>query len=65
MVRRSQKKRFNLLTMNAMKHSVSNGSAESLSSKIWLLGIKSRGYRNKERFKIAVMFHYGRLNMGL
>ncbi|HBY8128760.1 TPA: transposase, partial [Klebsiella pneumoniae] len=51
--------------LNAMKHRVSNGNAESLNSKIRLLRIKSRGYRNKERFKIAVMFHYGRLNMGL
>ncbi|EEL0143579.1 transposase, partial [Salmonella enterica subsp. enterica serovar Montevideo] len=50
--------------LNAMKHRVSNGNAESLNSKIRLLRIKSRGYRNKERFKIAVMFHYGRLNMG-
>jgi transposase len=49
--------------LNAMKHRVSNGNAESLNSKIRLLRIKSRGYRNKERFKLAVMFHYGRLNM--
>ncbi|MBI0278612.1 transposase (plasmid) [Hafnia alvei] len=39
------------------------GNAESLNSKIRLLKIKSRGYRNKERFKRAVMFHYGKLNM--
>lgn len=50
--------------LNAMKHRVSNGSAESLNNKIRLLRSKARGYRNKERFKIAVMFHYGRLNMG-
>ncbi len=49
--------------LNAMKHRVSNGNAESLNSKIRLLRSKSRGYRNKERFKVAVMFHYGRLNM--
>ncbi|HBY9803708.1 TPA: transposase, partial [Klebsiella pneumoniae] len=49
--------------LNAMKYRVSNGNAESLNSKIRLLRIKSRGYRNKERFKVAVMFHYGRLNM--
>lgn len=49
--------------LNAMEHRVSNGNAESLNSKIRLLRIKSRGYRNKERFKVAVMFHYGRLNM--
>lgn len=49
--------------LNAMKYRVSNSSAESLNSKIRLLRIKARGYRNKERFKLAVMFHYGGLNM--
>lgn len=58
---RTLRKRF----YNAMKHRVSNGNAESLNSKIRLLRIKSRGCRNKERFKVAVMFHYGRLNMEL
>ncbi|MEY0832295.1 ISL3 family transposase [Providencia heimbachae] len=50
--------------LNAMKHKVSNGNAESLNSKIRLLRIKARGYRNQERFKMAVMFHYGNLDMG-
>ena len=49
--------------LNAMKYRVSNNSAESLNSKIRLLRIKARGYRNRERFKLAVMFHYGGLNM--
>jgi transposase len=49
--------------LNAMKNRVSNGNAESLNSKIRLLRIKSRGFRNKERFKLGVMFHYGKLNM--
>lgn len=49
--------------LNAMKYRVSNGNAESLNSKIRLLRIKSRGFRNKERFKLGVMFHYGKLNM--
>lgn len=50
--------------LNAIKHKVSNGNAESLNSKIRLLRIKARGYRNQERFKTAVMFHYGNLDMG-
>ena len=49
--------------LNAMKNRVSNGNAESLNSKIRLLRIKSRGFRNKERFKLGVLFHYGKLNM--
>ncbi|NAK12358.1 hypothetical protein GUB30_24910 [Escherichia coli] len=38
-------------------------NAEALNSKIRLLRIKARGYRNRERFKLGVMFHYGKLNM--
>lgn len=49
--------------LNAIKNRVSNGNAESLNSKIRLLRIKSRGFRNKERFKLGVLFHYGKLNM--
>lgn len=49
--------------LNAIKNRVSNGNAESLNSKIRLLRIKSRDFRNKERFKLGVMFHYGKLNM--
>ncbi|HGX4168918.1 TPA: type II secretion system protein GspL [Escherichia coli] len=49
--------------LNAMRHRVSNGNAEALNSKIRLLRIKARGYRNRERFKLGVMFHYGKLNM--
>ncbi len=32
--------------LNAMRHRVSNGNAEALNSKIRLLRIKARGYRN-------------------
>ncbi len=36
-----------------MRHSVSNGNAEALNSKIRLLRIKAGGYRNRERFKLG------------
>lgn len=49
--------------LNAMKYRVSNSSAESLNSKIRLLRIMARGDRNKERFKLAVLFHYDVLDM--
>jgi transposase len=49
--------------LNAMRHNVSNGNAEALNSKIRLLRIKARGCRNRERFKLGVMFYYGKLNM--
>ena len=50
-------------SLNAMRHRVSNGNAEALNSKLRLLRIKARGYRNREHFKPGVMFHYGKLNM--
>ncbi|EFA4493747.1 ISL3 family transposase [Escherichia coli] len=49
--------------LNAMRHRVSNGNAEALNSKIKLLRIKVMRYRNRERFKPGLMFHYGKLNM--
>lgn len=49
--------------LNAMRSRVSNGNAESLNSKIRLLRIKARGYRSRERFKLGVLFHYGKLDM--
>lgn len=49
--------------LNAMRDRVSNGNAEVLNSKIRLLRIKARDYRNRERFKLGVVFHYGKLNM--
>lgn len=46
--------------LNAMCLKRKRGGA---NSKIRLLRIKARGYRNRERFKLGVMFHYGKLNM--
>ncbi|MBA3211383.1 transposase [Salmonella enterica] len=48
-----------------MKQRVSGSSAESLNGKNTNVQNHFRGYRNKERFKVAVVFHCGRLNMGL
>lgn len=59
--KRQEKKLYDIL--NAMHHGVSNGNAKALNSRIRLLRIKARGYRNRKRFKPGVMFHYGKLNM--
>ncbi|EOS94294.1 transposase [Erwinia tracheiphila PSU-1] len=48
-----------------MPHNVSNGNAEVLNSKIRLLRINTRRYRNRDHLTVAVVFHYGRLNMAL
>lgn len=49
--------------LNAMRFGVSNALAEAINGKIRQLRIRAMGYRNKERFKTAIMFHYGCLNL--
>jgi len=49
--------------LNAMKYGVSNGRAEAINNNIKALARQSRGYRNKERYKTAIMFHFGKLDM--
>ena len=49
--------------LNAMKYRVSNGRAEAINNNIKALARQSRGYRNKERCKTAIMFHFGKLDM--
>ena len=49
--------------LNAMKYGVSNGRAEAINNNIKALSRQSRGYRNKERNKTAIMFHFGKLDM--
>lgn len=49
--------------LNAMKYSVSNGRAEAINNNIKALARQSRGYRNKERYKTAILFHFGKLDM--
>ena len=51
--------------LNAMKYNVSNGRAEAINNNIKALARQSRGYRNKERYKTAIMFHFGKLDMRL
>ncbi len=47
--------------LNAMRFQASNALAEAINSKIRLLRVKACGYRNKERFKRAILFHFGGL----
>lgn len=49
--------------INAIVLNADNAMAESVNSKIKILKIKSRGYRNKERFRTAILFHYGGLDL--
>ncbi|MBB1625962.1 MULTISPECIES: ISL3 family transposase [Achromobacter] len=49
--------------LNAMRLRVSNARAEALNSQIRAMRVKARGYRNKARFMLGILFHYGKLNM--
>jgi transposase len=49
--------------LNAVVLKVSNGPAESLNSRIKMIKIRSRGFRNKERFANAIYFYLGGLDL--
>ena len=49
--------------INAIVLNATNAMAESVNSKIKILKIKARGYRNRARFKTAILFHYGGLEL--
>ena len=49
--------------INAIVLNADNGMAESVNSRIKILKIKARGFRNKLRFKTAILFHYGGLDL--
>ena len=49
--------------LNAIVLNANNGPAESINSKIKMIKAKARGFRNKERFKTAILFHCGGLSL--
>jgi transposase len=49
--------------LNAIVLKVSNGPAEGLNSRIKMIKIRSRGFRNKARFANAIYFHLGGLDL--
>lgn len=49
--------------INAIVLNVTNARAESINSTIKLLKVRARGYRNRERFKTAILFHCGGLSL--
>lgn len=50
--------------LNAMRFGVSNALAEAINGKVRQLRVRAMGYRNKDRFKRAILFHFGGLDMG-
>lgn len=49
--------------LNAVVLKVSNGPAEGLNSRIKMIKVRSRGFRNKQRFANAIYFHLGGLDL--
>ena len=40
-----------------------NGPAEGINSRIKTVKVRSRGFRNRERFANAILFHLGGLHL--
>jgi transposase len=49
--------------LNAIVLKVSNGPAEGINSRIKTIKVRSRGFRNKQRFANAIYFHLGGLDL--
>ena len=49
--------------VSIFKHGFCNALAEGVNSRIQLLVQKSCGYRNRQRLKTDILFHFGGLNM--
>lgn len=49
--------------VSIFKHGFCNAVAEGVNSRIQLLMQKSCGYRNRQRLKTDILFHFGGLNM--
>nr|WP_175128487.1 transposase [Achromobacter piechaudii] len=49
--------------LNAMRLKVFNARAEPLKSQIRAMRVKARGYRNKARFVLGILFNNGQLDM--
>ncbi len=46
-----------------LRHRHTNALTEALNSKIQEIKYRARGYRNRENFRLASRFHYGKLDM--
>jgi transposase len=49
--------------INAIVHRVTNARSEGLNSAIQWLKYAARGYRNRDRFRAAIFFHLGGLDL--
>jgi transposase len=47
--------------LSYIKHHVTNAIAEGLNSRIQQLKAKARGFKSAAAFRIAILFHFGKL----
>ena len=48
---------------NYFRYRITNAGAEATNTKIQQVKARSRGFRNRERFKMAIHFHCGGLDL--
>ncbi len=51
--------------VNAIYHGVTNARAEGINSRTQWIKYTARGFRNRDRFRTAIYFHLGGLDMTL
>ena len=49
--------------LNAIKHQVTNATSEAINGRIQWIKKKACGYRNRARFREAILFHLGGLDL--
>lgn len=49
--------------LNYLRHRHTNALTERLNAKIQEIKYRARGYRNRDNFRHAILFHCGHLNM--
>jgi transposase len=49
--------------LNYLKHPITNAVTEGLNAKIQWIKYSSRGFRNRERFKLPIYFHCDGLDL--
>ena len=56
-------KRYLYGILKYTRHPFTNAGTEGMNSKIQLIKHRARGYRNRENFRIAILFHCGGLDL--
>lgn len=62
-VRRGLARRYWDQIENYFRHRITNAGLEAINTKIQQVKRRSRGFRSRERFKMAIYFHCGGLDL--